>query len=186
MRREQTGAVSSPANSTPVWLLDVDGVLNALHPGWDSPAQQGVAVAYGTAFRLRWAPALVDRIARLHRSGSVEVRWATTWVDEIDQVERLLRLPRFPTAFTGLGAAPSVQATGRKWAAALEVVEEERRPLLWTDDDAIPAWEDGVQRLGATGLPVMLVAPDPRTGLQPEHLAAIEAFLADPWAADGG
>lgn len=174
------------AASRPVWLLDVDGVLNAADPGWDSPAQGGVAVAYGTAFRLRWAPDLVARIVRLHRTGSVEVRWATTWVDEIAQVEQLLRLPRFPTAFTGLGAAPSVKAPALKWAAALEVVEEERRPLVWTDDDTITIWEAGVRRLAATGLPVMLVVPDPRTGLQPEHLAAIEGFLADPWAAVDG
>lgn len=178
--------MTPPEAPKPVWLLDVDGVLNATDPGWDGPHRQGNAVANGMTFRLRWAPGLVARIARLHRSGSVEVRWATTWVDEIEQVERLLRLPRFPTAFTGLGAAPSVKAPSLKWAAALEVVEGERRPLLWTDDDAITSWEAGIRRLGATGLPVMLVAPDPHTGLQPDHLAAIEDFLADPWAADGG
>jgi len=167
-----------------VWLLDVDGVLNAADPGWDGEPRQGRAVAYGVSYRVRWAPDLVGRIRQVHRSGTVEIRWATTWVDEIGEIERLLGLPRFPLAFSGLGTAPAVAAPGVKWRAALDVVEVERRPLVWTDD-AIPSLGRQLRRLGAGGLPVMLVAPDPFTGLQPEHLDAIEAFLRDPWAAVG-
>jgi hypothetical protein len=164
---------------TPVWLLDVDGVLNVARPGWGRPPRQGRAVALGVSYQLRWAPGLVDRIVRLHKSGTVEVRWATTWVDHIGEIERLLRLPAFPPAFTGLGAAPFATAPDAKLAVALGVVEFEQRPLIWTDDDSIPTSGPILERLAVSGLPVLLVAPDPLHGLQPEHLRAIEEFLAD-------
>jgi hypothetical protein len=166
----------------PVWLLDVDGVLNATRPGWRAPPRLGDASAGGFTFTIRWAPPLIERIALLHEAGRVEVRWATSWVVEIRQIERLLRLPTFPTAFAQVdtrAASAVIEAKGR---AALDVVEGERRPLIWTDDDAIPTTGPLRDRITGCELPVLLLAPDSRRGLQPGHVRAIEEFVADPWA----
>ncbi|WP_436492730.1 hypothetical protein [Actinokineospora sp. HUAS TT18] len=138
--------------------------------------RQGMAFSGGVGYRMRWAPALVREIVALHRGGRVEIRWATTWVDDIGQVERLLKLPGFPTAFTTLGADPSVKAPERKAAAAIEIVEVERRPLIWTDDDAIPTHGPLIERLSIQ-LPTLFIRPDARRGLQPEDCAAISEFL---------
>ncbi|MFZ0161306.1 MAG: hypothetical protein WAL50_19925 [Kineosporiaceae bacterium] len=162
----------------PVWLLDVDGVLNAARPGWDEVPGQGKAFVDGTCYRLRWAPPLTRRITALHHSGAVEIRWATTWVDHITQVERLLRLPKLPTAFIGLDP-DEVDPTELKVCAALDVVELERRPLIWTDDDAIPGTGPLLDRLQAAGVPVLLLAPGSRIGLQPEDLDVIDDFLTE-------
>jgi hypothetical protein len=59
----------------PVWLLDVDGVLNAARPGWGEAPRSGTAYSAGQPFSLRWAPALVARIRELHGRGVVEIRW---------------------------------------------------------------------------------------------------------------
>lgn len=166
-----------PAN-VPVWLLDVDGVVNARRPAWDQPFAQGHAFVDGVTYRLQWAPALTRYIKSVHKRRAVEVRWATTWVDHVHQVERLLRLPAFHTAFRGLGASPAVAAPERKLAAALYVVEVERRPLIWTDDDAIPIAGEPRRRLEDAGVPMLLLAPDPFEGLSPEDLDRIDAFLA--------
>ncbi|MDQ1288640.1 MAG: hypothetical protein QG622_2206 [Actinomycetota bacterium] len=166
-----------PANR-PVWLLDVDGVVNARHPAWDQPYAQGHAFVDGVTYRLQWAPALTRFIKSVHKRRAAEVRWATTWVDHVHQVERLLRLPAFHTAFRGLGTSPAVGAPERKLEAALHVVEVERRPLIWTDDDAIPMAGEDRRRLEDAGVPMLLLAPDPFEGLTPAHLEAIEAFLA--------
>jgi hypothetical protein len=168
---------AAPAD-VPVWLLDVDGVVNARRPAWDQPFAQGNAFVDGVAYRLQWAPALTKYIKSVHRRQAAEIRWATTWVDHVNQVERLLRLPAFRTAFRGLGAAPSVGAPDRKVAAALTVVEIERRPLIWTDDDAIPIAGTQRRRLEEAGVPVLLLSPDPYEGLTPTHLERIDAFLA--------
>jgi len=171
--------VSQPVPAAaPVWLLDVDGVVNARRPAWDQPFAQGNAFVDGVAYRLQWAPAVTKYIKAVHKRQAAEVRWATTWVDHVHQVERLLRLPAFRTAFHGLGAAPSVGAPDRKLWAALQVVEIERRPLIWTDDDAIPLFGAQRHRLEEAGVPVLLLAPDPFVGLTPGDLEQIDDFLS--------
>ena len=118
----------------------------------------------------------MGRIREVSRRG-VEVRWATTWVDHIVQVERLMSLPKAPTAFTRIDVADPLAGVARKLQAALHVVERERRPLIWTDDDAVPLGGPERDRLESAGVPVLLVRPLFRHGLQPADLAAIEQFL---------
>jgi hypothetical protein len=171
--------VTAAPEACPVWLLDVDGVLNAARPGWDETPRQGIAFVGEVGYRLQWAPTLIRRIAALHHGGGVEVRWATTWVDHIDQVEGLLRLPRLDTAFNDIDVVNAEEGVARKVQAALDVVEVEQRPLIWTDDSAIPQHGGVLDRLDRAGLPVLLIAPGSRYGLQPEDLAAIDDFLAE-------
>lgn len=170
---------AQPPADLPVWLLDVDGVVNARRPAFDAPFAQGHAFVDGVTYRLQWAPALTRYIKSVHKRRAAEVRWATTWVDHVHQVERLLRLPAFHTAFRGLGNSPAVAAPERKLAAALQVVEVERRPLIWTDDDAIPTGGPELERLLEADVPVLLLAPDPYEGLRPEDLTRIDTFLAE-------
>ncbi len=167
---------TGPAFGMPVWLLDVDGVLNAARPGWDVSPDQARAVVDGVSYRLRWAQPMVDRVRAMATGGAVEVRWATTWVDHIAQIEASLGLPRLPTAFSGLGSHLAKAAT-QKLDAALHTVEVERRPLIWTDDDAIPEHGPMLDRLRRAGVPVLLLSPRTGIGLQPEDLDDIDAFL---------
>jgi hypothetical protein len=161
----------------PVWLLDVDGVLNATKPGWGAAPLTRTVHADAMAFQMRFAPALLRRLRGIHNSGMVEVRWATTWVDHINQITDLMGLPDWPCAFTLAGTGRD--AVAAKYAAALEVVMTEQRRLIWTDDEAIPA--DGAhahRRLTSAGPSVLLIRPAPNRGLRPEHLDRIEAFLS--------
>jgi hypothetical protein len=167
----------------PVWLLDVDGVLNAPAARWGDRPRSASALHTGVKYRMTWAPELVAELGRLHRDGAVELRWATTWVDESAQLEELFRLPTLSTAFAGLGPSPAVKTPALKIAAALLVLEQEGRPLIWTDDDAIPARGPLRERIDAAAPPALLIAPDPRYGLQPDDLEAVAAFLADPHGA---
>ncbi|GAA2716112.1 HAD domain-containing protein [Actinoplanes palleronii] len=160
--------------ATPVWLLDVDGVLNANRPGWSAAPRRGMAYAGGTGFLMRWAPALLDRIRALHRSGAVEIRWCTTWCAHTGQLERLFGLPRFEPCWHEDLAPPDAPIA--KLAAAHQVLAD-GRPLIWTDDaDIPPAAHDELPRLGRT----LLIAPAPNRGLQPDHLTTIETFVAAP------
>jgi hypothetical protein len=159
--------------SKPVWLLDVDGVLNASRPGWGAAPRSGWAYSAGERWRIRWAPALVSRIRTLHRSGRVEIRWCTTWCHDADQIERLLNLPPFDRAWGGqlFGA----EASDAKLAAARTVVDT-GRPLIWTDDAEVPEEGPLVEELSGDGRG-LLIRPKPYKGLQPEHVDAIEAFI---------
>lgn len=178
--RRDTPRPTPAADDRPVWLLDVDGVLNASRPDWDGDVAEGPARAGGVPFRIRWSPALVQRIVALDDSGRVEIRWATTWVPWIDQIEQLLGLPSWPVAWSGPFegvSTPAIPTPLRKVQTALHVVEQERRPLIWTDDDAIPLHGPEHDRILSADVPCLLVRPATRTGLQPQEMDAIEAFV---------
>lgn len=156
----------------PVWLLDVDGVVNATRPGWGTAPRRATAYADGVGWTIRWAPALVDRIRALVAAGQVEVRWCTTWCPWADQLERLWLLPPLGRAFNEPinGAAVSVA----KLAAARQVLAEGRR-LIWTDDMEVPLSGPLYEELAAGGR-ALLIRPSGRRGLQPEHMDLIEQF----------
>jgi hypothetical protein len=159
--------------TAPVLLLDVDGVLNASKAGWGSAPRNGYAACGGMEFKIRWSPEVVVRLQAL--ASAAEIRWATTWVGDTIQIERLLSLPHFEDAFTAddmrrLGGAHFA----KRWCA-LGVVESGRR-LIWADDEAFLDW-DGRTELEAAGH--LLIAPRPSRGLRPEDLDRIEEFCRD-------
>ncbi len=173
---------SSTEESPPIWLLDVDGVLNADRPGWSAaPRSRKLTVPYVEprtgfttfqTFRLRWAPMLITRIKQLHAAGRAELRWCTTWCPEADQLERLWGFPPLARAWTeDLYGFRAVEA---KRAAAREVLAAGRR-LIWTDDDAFPRTGELVDELTAGGR-ALLIKPDGRRGLQPADMDDIETF----------
>lgn len=159
------------------WLLDIDGVINANKPGW-SAAPRRVRRA---GFVVRWAPALIERIRDLRRTGAVEIRWASTWCGFPEQLEELgSRIGlRLDPAFTDRPAS-------KTWAemkaeSAVAVLAAGNR-LIWTDDDEAgiapdfyPAIADAVRDGRA-----LLIAPRPNRGLQRGHMDRIAEFSADP------
>ncbi|GAA1793272.1 hypothetical protein GCM10009682_13930 [Luedemannella flava] len=160
----------------PVWLLDVDGVLNVQRPGWGAAPRRGMAVSMGEAWPMRWAPALIRRIREIHRTGVAEVRWCSTWCPDADQVERLFGLPPLARALTGRPRA-GMAGDAAKLAAAQAVISDEGRALIWTDDTAVPdegPWCD----LMLPGRR-LLIRPRAARGLQPGHLDAIEVFASE-------
>jgi hypothetical protein len=146
-----------------VWLLDVDGVLNATRAGWSAQPKSGWAYANGNSWRMRWSPQLIERIRKIHRTAHVEILWATTWVGYTSQLENLFKLPALLSAgSTGMG-------WGEKLAAAEAVLASGNR-LIWTDDEAIPReWESSKNQL--------IIRPRSNRGLRPEHLDTIEKFV---------
>jgi hypothetical protein len=157
----------------PVWMLDIDGVINANKPGWGAAPRRTTCAG----FTIRWAPALIQRIKDIRRAGLADIRWSSTWCVEPSYLSNLSdRIDlHLDSAFTSLPADGTFEQL--KAAAALAVLDESRR-LIWTDDteagvapDRYPVLGDAVRDGRA-----LLIAPRPNRGLQPEDLDAIEAF----------
>jgi len=92
-----------PADLPPLWLLDVDGVLNAVsrEPDWGawSDWRTGSATAEGVSYRILFAPEAVAAVRDAHAAGRAEVRWLTTWgAAANDGLHRLLALPALAVA----------------------------------------------------------------------------------------
>jgi hypothetical protein len=163
--------------TVPVLLLDVDGVLNAVQPGWSAPPRRATASTNGLTYRLTWAPEMLDRLRSWHLDGRVELRWATTWCPDADQLERLWNLPPLPRALGDDDLGSFARILAGKLNAALAVVEEERRALVWVDDDAIPAFGPYRDRLANAPSGALLVTPRPTRGITREEADLIESFL---------
>lgn len=167
----------------PVWLLDVDGVLNATQAGWSAaPRTASVTDQWQMTWKLRWSPKLLSRIHQLHLDGAVEVVWCTTWCPSAHLLERLWGWPELRRSWTG--DLHGYYAVEEKRAAARKVLAGGRR-LIWTDDDAFPQRGPFVDELLDTGR-ALLIKPRPRRGLRPEHLELIEAFAAGTLAEPDG
>ncbi|MFI5915270.1 HAD domain-containing protein [Dactylosporangium sp. NPDC051541] len=155
-------------DDVPVWLLDVDGVINVKRPAWGEAPFHDRAYALGAEWKLRWAPGLLARIRRLHREGLAEVRWCSTWCAWPGELERVFKV-RFDRAF---GEVPDYSVA--KLAAALAVMEGGRR-LVWTDDVEVPLTGLLFESMTLDDR-ALLIRPDDRRGLTPADLDAIEAF----------
>jgi hypothetical protein len=95
-------------------------------------------------------------------SGTVEIRWCTTWCPHADQLERLFRLPELERALDMDPVPPAPDSWPLKLAAARAVLGE-GRTLVWTDDDAIPG-------------PRVVRELWPMAAAHPRHLRAVAPF----------
>lgn len=187
----------------PIWLLDVDGVLNAATATPDESAwpvwRTGEAIAAGGEWPITWAEPVADAITRIHGTGLVDILWLTTWEDAANEsLGPLLGLPELPVASrvrpegSGEGAHGFVgtRAGARRPWWKFDVAErildpEPLRPLIWTDDDL--SWEPDARAWAEQRpSPTLLIAPATDVGLTAEHLAAIEEFCREHGASPGG
>ncbi|WP_431881714.1 hypothetical protein [Micromonospora chalcea] len=178
----------------PVWLLDVDGVINAISENPDGAIwpkgrwRHLTARCSGIDWPILAATPVVEFIAATHESGRTEVRWHTTWQHEANALGELLGLPEFavqdcpefyPERQLAGGAAPvGVRNTWWKLPAAERVVGEESRPLIWTDDDIDReiGWRGRDRNLRSLGR-VLTISPRQHIGLTPKHLRSIDEFI---------
>lgn len=172
--------VDTSESTRPVWLLDVDGVINAVGDRPPTHVWRGGWMRRRvTNFPIMAAKPVLDFINRMHRIGLVEVRWHTTWQECALELGEVLGLPVFPVQ-----DAPEFLRRGPRWwklPAAERVALVEGRPLVWTDDDLALRTTYVGRALSQMReeVPVLTVAPDAQTGLTPRHLRKIEAFLRD-------
>lgn len=161
-----------PAHLRPVWFLDVDGVLSPYHRTADCDRYLYDYAGGGGCVPFRQA--VVDRIARMHASGLVEVRWLTTWgADEVQEWQR-----------PGLGpfARGDTDIDGPfSWWKANTVLayltDNPDRRVLWTDDEIDVNTHRATRVREAGGDRLFAFAPDKFVGLTDEALDQVEAWL---------
>lgn len=177
--------MSEPSSERPLWLLDIDGVINALAHGplpdaW--PERDWVQRLVITDIPGRGVMSLpilaarpvLDFITDVHRSGSAEIRWHSTWrTAAITSFAPALGLP----TTIAMSVAPewSERPIGQWWklGAAERAVAAGRR-LIWTDDD-LRVYGDETEHVASAGN--LLLGPYGDTGLTPDELARIAGFL---------
>lgn len=156
--------------------LDFDGVVNQLglpgdaDSGWPEHRETRIPVG-SRSFPIRWAPALVERLAAL----PADIVWLTTWRSATARFPAKIGTPEWlwldwePTDF-GSGYLRSGKG------AALEAHLAEHPadgPAIWIDDDLAlyPTAVSLADRLG-----VRRLSPDPKVGITPSQMGWIEGI----------
>jgi hypothetical protein len=142
------------ASSLPLFLIDVDGVLNpfaapACPPGYTEhalfPAEDPVRVCLAHGAWLR------------ELAAQFELVWATAWGADANRLlAPLLSLPDLPV----IRFPPPPFHPGDKLPAIIDYAA--RRPLAWVDDEHSPEARDWAARRQA---PTFLISIDPAKGL---------------------
>jgi hypothetical protein len=166
----------------PVWLLDVDGVINActLRPDpnvWPEDQWRREKVH---GFWITAAQPVLDFITRVHKDGLAEIRWHTTWQRDAALIEEAFGLPPLPVQDCPEFATAHTSERWWKLPAAERVVMEEGRALVWTDDDidySISGKDAGALGVMRQARRILAISPSDRTGLTPKHLRRIDEFL---------
>jgi hypothetical protein len=167
--------------ATPIWLLDVDGVLNAVTSSPDAAVwpdyRSGYATARSRRWPITWSPSVVEAVRNTHRSRAAEVLWLTTWDDDANgDLADLLGLPPLPVAGRADETADETTRGWWKLQAARRVHEADpSRPLIWTDDD-LAFDPEAVAWISSRGLGI---SPETRNGLERADLEAIARFIGN-------
>jgi hypothetical protein len=167
-----------------VWLLDFDGVINAQRPPWSAAPHTRTVHVYshglGESWRLRWAPALLERIRAVAALPHVEVRWSSTWCTPdgsgqpaVRILETALALPRWECAFTAV-SGPGQSAYGAAKLRAARRVLAEGDDLIWTDDEWVPDESHPLREELTRDGRALLIRPRGSRGLSRGEMGLIE------------
>lgn len=173
----------------PVWLLDFDGVLNAVNTEgdttiWADWEVRGRGSSPESIPWYLWAPEAVSVVREAHGAG-VRVIWCTDWMGVTQKLhETIPALPPRMEYLTDRIAGPS-----KHWKvnAAMATVPD-GAPLLWTDDHLkVRLLREKVSKewLARRAGDTTLIAPHKKRGITPRDVATIRAWVAR-FAARGG
>ena len=172
----------------PVWLLDIDGVINATAtkvPDWIWPPHTWTR-QHIDGFQITSSSRVMEYLTEVHEQGLAEIRWHTTWQDRALHVGEVLGLPIFEVE-----EAPEFPPTSElvakwmrdglprwwKYPAAVRVLTLEKRRLVWTDDEIFDEL-NAVRRQEIAALgKTLLVCPIRQTGLDAGDLRRIRTQL---------
>ena len=178
----------------PIWYLDVDGVINmvrspALERGLEDVPRHCWRTRVVNGFPITWDTRVISAINELHRAGSVEICWLTTW--ESDAAKLLapaLEFDEFRVPAVSSRFLPQTQRGWWKWDSVRHHAEDDhhdQRAIIWTDDDLedaiayVPDLAGWFGRRGAQGLVTLGISPEPARGLTIADLEAIRSVCAD-------
>lgn len=171
----------------PVWFVDVDGVINALvdyvnkphlsvYSDWETISVNGYTIVF--------SPTLVESINTL--SEAVDIVFLTTWAEAAVKdlapalglnIKHFLRSEGSNSSFEYQGNDPA-----KRWwklNSILDHINNDQRPFIWTDDDMHNDVQRAIfGRAAFEGVDNLLIAPNSKTGLTPQHMGMIETFTS--------
>lgn len=163
----------------PVWLLDVDGVINVVNRKElvaGSDLESGVALDPDQiGWKILWHTTIIDRINAL--SDVLDIHWLTTWKSHAQsQIAPLVGLNRFPVLPETSPRPNNTVWWKRTQVAVWQNTAQYKRPLVWTDDELYD-WAADTKWAQRQFPGSLIIGPKEKVGLTHEHLDQIEAWV---------
>lgn len=181
----------------PLVLTDFDGVFNAIPDSLTTPSE--LHERHSDAYKLdkkktvevdtynvtlQWSSELAEDLQAVEKSDIAEFRWLSTWKEDCNVINGILGTGIRPARFFDKDKCGIY--TG-KCDYVKETVTLTNRPLVWIDDDDIYTKMPGERdprdpaaqlcRMVTDKHRVLLVKPDPHTGLTRGQWETVKDFL---------
>ncbi len=172
----------------PIWLLDIDGVINASPyrtPTYLWPADQwtqGVVRGGTRDWPITVATPVLDFINHVHNHKWAEVVWLTTWQKDANNVSDVMGLPRLRVLENPMTDGTRYHDSNKWWKLSEALTQiATGRPVIWTDDDLSRRVKDLARGAGLPDQHLLLLSPNSDEGLAPKHLGMIADFIGMPY-----
>jgi hypothetical protein len=184
-----------PTSQTPLFLLDIDGVLNLFDaweqtgPTWwdtkgrmrrNTKAPAHLREARSGGYSLLLHPDHPDMIAEIE--GAFETVWATMWQSSAHLFGTIAGFG-VDWGYIDFDSFHEGTEFGRMTGGGVGSYKDKgikailgSQPGVWVDDDMTPAQHAWAQRRTEDGIPTLFIQPDPEFGMTREHFERIMAF----------
>lgn len=164
----------NPVSGPPIWLMDVDGVLNSFGHV-DLPGPELRTFKSGNGYEITYDTTILERLAALHQEGRVEIRWLTTWGEEADA--HLAEEFGLPRGLKVEATMPFRERYGWWKLEAVKAAHERGDRIVWTDDDinfepAANAWLSDTDPNQ-----IIWLSPSTHLGITHEFIDRVEEWL---------
>lgn len=156
-----------------IWLLDIDGVINAMNLDPNEGYKSVIAKSYLDDFTINYNPVIIDAINNI--SEKVSVVWCTTWGQEaVSVITPLLGLKTFevtsPCSYYEDASIGDSWWKFNRFKASIELGYK----VLWTDDDV----NNKLLKRHPKRNSQFILRPDYRTGLTMNDIEDIRAWIS--------